>query len=152
MDISSLAPVAGGFIGGAIAGALSAWSMLGGPLAARLAARVAEELSPNLREVVIAGVDDALTLKLRAELVSRGLKRVRIAESGYRWQGEAVVLVADGLDLGDFVGRAGISEGVIYTKGRADAPVGDWSFANSRITLHARLLELIRWQAAAQKE
>ena len=65
---------------------------------------------------------------------------------------QAVIVIQDGIDLSRFTMNTGLAEGLIFTSGQVDAPAGNWTFANSGISLHARLRELIEWIRGEDKD
>jgi len=92
--------------------------------------------------------------ELRAMLVRRGYRNVyvRDVEKFEKSGDQAVIVIQDGIDLPRFAMNTGLAEGLIFTSGRANAPAGDWTFANSGISLYARLRELIEWIRGAEKD
>jgi hypothetical protein len=91
--------------------------------------------------------------ELRTMLVRRSYRNVyvRDVEKFEKSGDQAVIVIQDGIDLPTFATNTGLAEGLIYTTGRANPPAGDWTFANSGISLYARLRELIEWIRAAEK-
>lgn len=88
---------------------------------------------------------------LRTVLVKRGFAAVRVAPvESYRPASETVVYLMDEGDTGLAVlCRQGLGSGLIYSTGRVQVPAGEWTLANSPITLYSRLRELIAYNRAA---
>lgn len=139
-----------------VAGILTARKIVGGGMTAGLVQQYLKEHSLCRHSVVI--VADAahfgLAGELRAMLVRKGYREVyvRDVEQFEKSGDQAVIVIQDGIDLPRFAMNTGLAEGLIFTSGRADAPAGDWTFANSGISLHARLRELIEWIRGAEKD
>lgn len=139
-------------IGGVVGGFTSAKKFFGGPAVAGLVKSQLEEMSRYRHPVVVIAEDLARAAGLRAILVGRGYREVSIARAAeYRHKaGTALVIEAtEGIDLALVTSVVGAAEGLIYTTGRVQPPQGNWTMANSPVTLFARTGELVEWLKAA---
>lgn len=149
-------------IAAVIAAAITARKLVGGPIAAKILQQQLEKNAVYRYPIVLVAQKAAEAIGLRATLVERGFRDVRVADAeDFERKGKELVvcvLLGEKDDRGnllnnwqiEFAGRHALVEGLLYIKGRAQSPSGDWSFANSSITLHARLRELVEWVRSAQ--
>ena len=146
MSLTEMASVVGALLAGAIGGWTTVRTFVSGERFARLVERVAKDHRIRRFPVVLVAKEEAEAAELRTSLVMRGFRNVSIAGTDFHHDGQAVVVVERGVDLEQFVARSGVAEGLIFTPspGRPRPP-GDWTFANSPISLFARLCELIDW-------
>lgn len=136
----------------------AAWTaarkVAGGEAVARaLASALREEREVRMPIVLVAvGSELDRAADLRVALVRRGFRSVRVvAAEAYKPGSEIFVFLASGagaLESLQAITRAGQASGLIYTAPGFRAPEGDWTFANSTVTLYARLRELIAFNRA----
>lgn len=141
---------------------VAAWTaarkVAGGPAVAKALESALREEREVRTGVVLVALDGVLdkAAELRTMLVRRGFKAVRCQDAEtYKPGGEVFVFLAfDGRGPAgaalESITRAGQSSGLIYTPPGFRAPAGDWTFANSPVTLYARLRELIAFNRAAE--
>lgn len=110
---------------------------------------VLDQRSALSHAVCILSQDPARGSELRSILMKRGYRDVTIAEpTSPSPKDAAIVLDARGLDdLEAAAARAGVGCGVIYwpNKERRDPPPGDWTFANSPLSLFANTTDVVAW-------
>lgn len=127
----------------------------GEALSRALAAALREEREVRM-PVVLVALDAALdrAADLRTMLVGRGFRAVRCqAAESYRQGSEVFVFLAYGDGAGEALTKitsAGQCSGLIFTAPGFRPPAGDWTFANSAVSLYARLRELIAFNRAAE--
>ena len=119
--------------------------------------RSAEQAAVEKHPVAVVGDSEEESLSVFEQLIALKFSNVRcVPREKYERRGnEAVVLLvplvnAEGepprpaFDLRAFA-ASGVSEGLLYVRGAVQPPSGRWTFANSEISLHARLIELVRF-------
>jgi hypothetical protein len=153
---TSTLQVLAGVVSGAASGWLSVRKVVGGESINRLIEAALRSEREVRMPVAVVAPDASLDRApdLRGILCARGFRQVRIvaAEAYQATPGEILVYRLEGDRaselLRELVQRTGISTGLLYTAGRATPPAGDWTFANSPVTLFARLRELVAFVRA----
>jgi hypothetical protein len=125
---------------------------------ASLMRRSAEQAAVEKHPVAVVGDNEDERMAIYEQLVALKFSNVRSAprEKYERRGNEAVVLLVPLIKIeGEPVPRpafdlrafaaSGVSEGLLYVRGTVQPPSGRWTFANSEISLHARLIELVRF-------
>lgn len=155
--LSELLTVIASLLSGIVAGVVTVRKAAPGMMASLLR-RSAEQTAVERHPVVVVGDDEDERLSIYEQLVALKFSNVRSAprEKYERRGNEAVVLLVPlvkvegeqsplpAFDLRVFA-ASGVSEGLLYVSGNVKPPSGRWTFANSEISLHARLVELIRF-------
>lgn len=155
--LTALTSVTGGIVAAVLAVRKAAPGMM-----ASLLRRQAEASAVERHPVAVVGDDEVARLEAYGSLVDLKFTNVRcVAREGFARRGnEAVVLLVPlvkvegeqfakpSFDLRAFA-ASGVSEGLLYVRGTVLPPSGRWTFANSEISLHARLVELVRFIRAS---
>ena len=159
--MTELLTVIASILSGVIAAVVAVRKAAPGMMAS-LIRRSAEQSAVEKHPVAVVGDSEDERLSIYEQLVALKFSNVRSApREGYERRGnEAVVLLVPlvkvegehfplpAFDLRAFA-ASGVSEGLLYVRCTVQPPSGRWTFANSEISLHARLIELVRFIRAA---
>lgn len=162
MDAQTLLTGAASIISGIIAAVVVVKKAAPGMLAS-VVRRSAEQNAVEKHPVAIVADDEVERLRVFEQLAALKFSNLRCAaREGFERRGkEAVVLLVplvkvEGeqfpkptFDLKAFA-AGGISEGLLVVKGTVLPPSPRWTFANSEISLHSNLSDLVRFIRAGE--